>query len=261
MKLIKNLFIIAMVGCLNTLSAQMAHYYLAPMPNAKGCNYLFYKPDSSFAAILKFDEQVDVAKIKPIINNYGERAILYTGEGFTIETDRSNALYFKAKNGIREIFLKTYLSDAKCWEKGAVVYAKLNSKDKNRVEIFVKNTVYELKEGNCNTAISQINIETTYADATGTQPPSFIEKVATKISLVDDKKALLIRLPREHLKKLVSVNFRLYDKRGKLVKEFINMKAAENVLYINDLRKGKYTYKIEVYDGTPIKKGTIILKK
>lgn len=261
MKLIKSLFIITLVGYFGTLTAQMADYYSVSMPDAKGSNYLFYKPDSGFAAVTKFDGQVNTSAMTAVIKNYGERAVIYTGEGFTLETDRSNALYFKAKNGIREIFLKQYLSDAKCWEKGAVVYATPNGSDKNILEVFVKNTIYDLKDGDCNSAITQINLETTYADATGTQPASFIEKVADKISLVDEKKALLIKLPRVHLKKLVSVNFRLYNKRGVVVKEFINMKAAENVLYINDLRKGKYTYKIEVYDGTPIKEGTITLKK
>ena len=57
------------------------------------------------------------------------------------------------------------------------------------------------------------------------------------------------------------LNFWLYDKRGRQVKEFINMRAAENIVYINDLPKGKYTYKVEVYDGTLIKKGEVILKK
>lgn len=261
MKLIKSLFIIALVGCVSTLTAQMADYYSVPMPNAKGSNYLFYKPDSGFAAITKFDAQVNVSAISPVIKNYGERAVVYAGEGFTLETDRSNALYFKAKNGVREIFLKEYLSDAKCWEKGAVVYAALNDGDKNIIEVFVKNTIYDPKEGDCNSPITQINIETTYADATGKQPASFIEKVAEEVSLVDEKRALLVKLPRKYLTKLVSVNFRMYDMRGKLVKEFINMKAAENIVYINDLRKTKYKYIIEVYDGTLIKEGTITLKK
>lgn len=261
MKLIKSLFIIALVGYFGTLTAQMADYYSVSMPDAKGSNYLFYKPDSGFAAIASFNKQIDLSKISPIIKNYGERAAIYSGKDFTVETDRSNAIYFKAENGVREIFLKQYLSDAKCWGKGAVVYATLNTNDKNILEVFVGNTVYELKEGDCSLPIIQINIETTYADATGTQPASFIEKVAKEISLVDEKRALLIKLPRKHLAKLVSVNFRLYNKRGEVVKEFINMKAAENVLYINDLRKGTYMYKIEVYDGTLIKEGTIKLKK
>ncbi len=258
MKLIKSLFAIAFVACFSVLAAQTEDYYLAPMPDAGGSNYLFYKPDSNFKAATTYNNQLSASQFKPVISNYGERVAIYETEDYQIETDRSNAVYFKAKkNSVRVIFLKKYTSDAACWGKGAVVFAKPAEKDKNILEVYVAQTGGKV----CKEKLVEANIETTYADATGTQPPSFIEKVAEKISLVDEKRALLIKLPREHLKKLVSVNFRLYDKRKKLVKEFINMKAAENVLYINDLRKGKYTYKVEVYDGTLIKEGEIILKK
>lgn len=259
MKLIKSLILFAFVASFSLVSAQTEDYYGTAIPNSKKSNYLFYKPDSGFAAIKKYDKQIQAGDIKPVLVNYGERIDLYSGENYTIETDRSNALYFKANNGKREIFLKTYLSDAKCWGNGAVVYITPNSTDKNLLDVFVQSTIKANTA--CDEPILQINIETTLADATGKQPATFIEKVAEQISVVDDKKALLVMLPREHLTKLVSVNFWLYNKSGKEVKEFINMRAAENIVYINDLPKGKYTYKIEVYDGTLIKKGEVILKK
>lgn len=261
MKLIKSLLVFIFLGCFGILSAQSEDYYAVAMPDAKGSNYLFYKPDSGFASIIKYNQQVLKADIKPVIINYGERVVIYSGDDFTIETDRSNALYFKSPKGEREIFLKTYLSDAPCWGNGAAVYIIPNKDDKNLLDVFVENTIGQPKKGNCKQPIKQIDIETNYADATGTQPASFIEKVAEQVKLVDDKRALLVMLPREHLSKLVSVDFWLYDMRGRQVKEFLNMRAAENVLYINDLRKGKYKYKVAVYDGTLIKEGTVTLSK
>lgn len=258
MKFIKSLIVIAFVGYFGTLTAQMADYYSISVPNTKGSNYLFYKPDSGFKAALAYNSQLSALQFKPVIVNYGERVALYSTEDFVIETDRSNAIYFKAKkNAIRDIFLKKYVSDASCWGEGAVAFAQLSEKDKNIVEVYVAQT----NGKTCKEKLVEVNIETTYADATGTQPPSFIEKVAEKIYLVDEKRALLIMLPREDIKKLVSLNFRMYTLNGKQVKEFINMQAAENVLYINDLRKTKYKYKIEIYDGTLVKEGTITLKK
>lgn len=266
MNLIKSLFCLVLLSIFLPLTAQIEDFYIAPMPDNVGSSYLFYKPDSGFASAMAYNRQINKAAIQPAIVNYGERVSLYTYNDYYIETDRSLSLYFKAKDGKREIFLKYFLSESPCWTEGAVAYIVPDETDKNILNVVVAHTKGEsFKKGketiNCGTVVLKINIEETYANATGKQPATFIQKVAEKTSVVDDKKALLVLLPREYLTQLVSVNFWLYDKKGKEVKDFINMRAAENIVYINDLPKGKYTYKIEVYDGTLIKKGEVTLKK
>lgn len=266
MNITKSLFCLVLSVLFLPLAAQTEDYYTAPVPeNAEG-NYLFNKPDSGFAAALKFNRRINKDAFAPAIVNYGQRVALYTNDKFTIETDRSLSIYFKAKNGKREIFLKYYLTESPCWTEGAVAYFVPDEADKKYLNLIIAHTTGEtITQGKqtitCGQKVMQINIEEAYANSTGTQPPTFIEKVAENVSVVDDKKALLILLPREHLSRLVSVNFWLYDKRGRQVKEFLNMRAAENVLYINDLPKGTYKYKVEVHDGTLIKKGEVTLKK
>jgi hypothetical protein len=259
MKYLKTVIAVAICVAFLPLQAQNADYYSAPMPNNKGCFYLMYKPDSNFTDMIKYDRELNKNSFKPVIENYGERAILFEADSFTIEADRTTALYFKAKNGKREIFLKKYLNEETCWGKGGVVYINLSPKNKNTVGIFLANS-NETQNKNCRGEVITVNVEAEYANATGTQPKSDLDKVAAGISVVQENKVLLIKVPREAITKFVALNFKLYSGK-KEIKDFLNIKATESVLYINDLPKGKYKYIVEVYDGTLITEGTVTITK
>ena len=263
MKVTKALLFLALIVSFSRVSAQKADYYSAAKPGANGAKYLFYKPDSTFAKVTTYDKDLTASALEPAIQEYGTRTILYQTDTFTIETDRTTAVYFKAKNGKRELFLQHYLNENKCWTDGSVAWVEARKGDLltlmvdniNGEQIMVKG-----QQVDCGGEVLGINVEELYAGATGKQIPSKVEKWAQGVSLVQENKALLIRLPRESLAAMVSVNFYLYSGKRK-VKEFLNMKASENVLYIGDLPKGKYKYKVELYDGTLVREGDVTLQK
>lgn len=247
-----------------SVSAQTADYYTTAMPGARGSNYLFYKPDSTFADIIKFDDGIAKSELKPVIENYGERAVLFATDSFSIEMDRTTAIYFKAKNGKRELFLSKYANEIPCWTAGAVLYAK--PEGKNNITVYLVNTQGKeiTKNGekvSCETPLLQTNIEENYANATGTRAKTDLQKAASGVSVVQEKKVLIIKVSRDALKQFTSLNFKLYNSAKKEVKDFLNIKATESILYINDLPKGKYKYIVEVYDGTLVTEGTITISK
>lgn len=265
MKLLKNILLAGFGLTFITSQAQSAKFFTAPVPGAKGANYLFNNPDTSFNKIIAFNSKISSESIQPAIETYGIRQALFETDSFTIEIDRTLALYFKAKKEGKSISQKFVLPGNECWENGGILY--FESDGKNILKMFIaseQGTTVQKKGGGtatCGTEVFQVNIEEQYASATGTHPKSLLEKVADGISVSEGRKVIVINVPRDAYITLVSLNFKLYDTKGKEVKDFLNMQSAENILYINDLPKGRYKYIIETYQGTLVKRGEIQITK
>lgn len=245
---------------------QVALYYTAPVGEFKEANYLIFNPDTSFARLTAFDATISKQNVSKTIQNYGERLVLFETDSFTIETDRALSLFFKPKNKGKEIYLNHVLSQNECWANGAIVYIHPTKSDKNVLGLHMAN-----ENGNtlqkpeavvyCGEALLQINIEEQMANATGAPMRSFIQKMGEQVTVKEGRKVLEINVPAEAFRKLISLNFKLYNAKGIEVKDFLNMRSSESVVYINDLPKGKYKYIVETYQGVLVKKGEIQITK
>lgn len=236
--------------------AQDTSFYRVPMFHHKGAYSVYYKPSVSCEVISSY--KTSGGDCQPVLLNAGERTVLYEADSFTIEMDKVTALYFRSKNSGRAVFLKTYVNDDKEWGEGAQVYAAPASGNKDKIEVFLgvlKGDLMEFRN------IFTFNAENTYAKASGKIEPEFIKQIEPQISVRQENKVIIINIPREAFPILIAAGIKLYTGKRE-VKELLYMKATENVLYINDLPKGKYTYKIFAMENNElIKQGSISLVK
>ena len=266
MKFVKYTWVLLLAFATSHVSGQVAQYFTVPLNAVKGANYLFFNPDTTYTKLVAFDATISKQNISPVIQNYGERLVLFETDSFTIETDRALSLFFKPKNKGKELYLNYALSQNECWAKGAIVYIAPAKNDKNSISLHVANENGDKLEKPeavvyCGGESLLINIEEQMANATGAPMRSFIQKMGEQVTVKEGRKVLEINVPGEAFRKLISLNFKLYNAKGVEVKDFLNMRSSESVVYINDLPKGKYKYILETYQGVLVKKGEVQITK
>src|SRR5690606_10422678 len=103
-------------------------------------------------------------------------------------------------------------------------------------------------------------IDDIIAISKGKFAPSFLEEVNKTLEVKPEGKAILLTLSRSFFPKLVALKFEMKNKNGKIVKSESQLKASENVIFVGDLPKGQYPYKVYLTYGDVLKEGIIEIK-